>query len=367
MFSNIKNYRLSDFTKSRDNNFNIIRFLAAFFVLITHSFALVAGSGSMEPMRSSLGMTLGTMAVNIFFITSGFLVTGSLISRKSLTEFVAARFFRIYPALLVMVFLSVFALGLFCTSLLKLNYLTSIYTWKYFIHNSTLINGIVFTLPGVFDQVHYKNIVNGSLWTLPAGIGMYGLLAVFWLISSWIGDVGKRSFNGLITFSAGILLMLLLLNHFIFQIKTNSIELAYCFFVGSVYYVFREHILLSAYVFFVAIILLCLSLVNKELFFVFWLLVLPYMLFFIVFVPSGAVRNFNKLGDYSYGIYIYAFPVQQLLLEINPRLSVFGLIIQSTFLTLIFAVLSWHFIEVKALRYKNSSVIFIRKYLTVLR
>ena len=79
--------KLSNFTQGgRDNNFNLIRVIAALAVLITHSFALAIGTGDAEPFQQTLGMTMGTIAVDIFFITSGFLVTASLLTRQSIIE-----------------------------------------------------------------------------------------------------------------------------------------------------------------------------------------------------------------------------------------------------------------------------------------
>ena len=81
-------------TSGRDNNFNLIRFCAAFAVLISHSFAIATGSGSAEPMRHTLGLTWAYIAVDVFFLTSGFLVTASLISRQSAVGFAWARALR---------------------------------------------------------------------------------------------------------------------------------------------------------------------------------------------------------------------------------------------------------------------------------
>lgn len=97
--------KLSHYTQGRDNNFNLIRIVAAMAVLITHSFAL---TGLAEPFRDSLGMSMGDIAVDIFFITSVFLVTASILTRQSALEFLWARILRIYPALLVMLFITVF-------------------------------------------------------------------------------------------------------------------------------------------------------------------------------------------------------------------------------------------------------------------
>ena len=69
--------KLANYAHGRDNNFNLVRILAALAVLITHSFALASGTGDAEPFRERLGMTMGAIAVDVFFITSGFLVTAN--------------------------------------------------------------------------------------------------------------------------------------------------------------------------------------------------------------------------------------------------------------------------------------------------
>jgi peptidoglycan/LPS O-acetylase OafA/YrhL len=103
--------RLIEAAQGKDNNFNLIRLIAALAVLVTHSFAIATGNPELEPLRGWLGMTIGDFAVDAFFITSGFLVTASLARRQSGLEFVCARVLRIYPALLVMVALTVFVVG----------------------------------------------------------------------------------------------------------------------------------------------------------------------------------------------------------------------------------------------------------------
>jgi peptidoglycan/LPS O-acetylase OafA/YrhL len=78
------NVRLSDLASSRDNNFNLIRIAAAYAVLVTHSFALSIGTADAEPFNRVLGMSIGAIAVDVFFVTRGFFVTGSLLARQSI-------------------------------------------------------------------------------------------------------------------------------------------------------------------------------------------------------------------------------------------------------------------------------------------
>ena len=132
---------LSHLSQGRDNNFNLIRIVAALVVLVTHSFALVG---------ESIGMTIGLIAVDVFFIVSGFLVTASLLTRQSTIEFLWARALRIFPALLVMLLLTVFVLGPFFTSLPLSSYFSDRTTYDYLLKCSTLFTGVVYKLPGVF-------------------------------------------------------------------------------------------------------------------------------------------------------------------------------------------------------------------------
>ena len=109
--------RLSDVISDRDNNFNLLRWTSAGAVLVSHSFVIVTGNKDSEPLKAWLGITPGSIAVDIFFFTSGLLVTGSLARRHSVTRFAFARFMRIYPALIAMTLSTVVVLGLTSSSL----------------------------------------------------------------------------------------------------------------------------------------------------------------------------------------------------------------------------------------------------------
>ncbi len=343
---------LSQLAQSRDNNFNLIRFVAALTVLVDHSFALVAGTSKAEPFRESLGIALGIMAVDAFFITSGFLVTASLLARKSLLAFVWARILRIYPALIVMVLLCVFGLGLWFTSLSPADYLAHPATRQFALQNSTLVTGVVFSLPGVFSAVPYRRFVNGSIWTMPIEMYMYIALALIWLVLAWFRSWRIRVFGAATVVIAVTMLGAHLFNHFRGQPDDALIRLSYMFFTGAAFFVMRDRVRLSGAVFSAAAAVLLLSIVDKNLFFAAYDLSVPYILLWLAYIPAGAIRRFNRGGDYSYGIYIYAFPIQQTIMATVAGMSVLGLIAYSTAITLLFAVLSWHCIEKHALRLK---------------
>jgi peptidoglycan/LPS O-acetylase OafA/YrhL len=348
---------LSTYTASRDNNFNLVRFMAASLVLFSHSFALALGSGDAEPLRSTIGMTWGTIAVDVFFITSGFLITKSYLSSNNIIAFWWARILRIYPALIVAILFCVFCVGTWFTTNSLNEYLQDPQTYKYLIKNSTLFFGIEFDLPGVFMNTPYKEAVNGSLWTLPYEVKMYVILA-FTLglavrISRWVKFASIRN---TILFIAILSTSIHIANHFQPILSIKSTRLFSLFFVGAVFYLCRDKIYLSTKWTLFLLPLLLVSSVNKDVFFVIYSLSLPFIIFYISYVPAGEIRKFNKFGDYSYGIYIYAFPVQQSIAATLPNVSVPVMIALSFLITFLLSMLSWHLIEKRFLKMKDSYV-----------
>ena len=148
--------RLSEYAVGRDNNFNLIRLVAALAVIVTHSVPVLGLPPDRGFSFDHLGLSLGDVAIDAFFVTSGFLVTGSLFNRGNLIAFLWARALRIYPALWVMLVLTVFGLAPALTSLTLPDYFAAPKTYEYFAKCSTLIGGVRWSLPGVargFGQV----------------------------------------------------------------------------------------------------------------------------------------------------------------------------------------------------------------------
>ena len=352
--------KLSSFSQGRNNNFNLIRIVAALAVLVTHSFALV---GDAEPFGQSLGMTMGSIAVDVFFITSGFLVTASLLTRQSIIEFVWARVLRIYPALLILVLFTVFVLGVYFTSLPLSTYFTSGRTYTYLLKCSTLVSlGVPFKLPGVFDNNPYKSAVNGSLWTMPYEVRMYAILAVVWFALRITRTYRLKAFQLIIITYAVLSGIYVLAIPFYFPTVNYLVKLSFMFFTGSSFYVLKEHIHLSSLFFWFIVIALAFAIGNVRLFYVIYTLSIAYLLFFMAYVPSGYIRNYNRLGDYSYGIYIYAFPVQQSVAALIPGMSVVYMIVISATVSILLAAISWHILERRALSLKEHYVGHTRRW-----
>ncbi len=346
--------KLSIYSNGRDNNFNLIRIIAALAVLVTHSFAIVLGSGEAEPFRKTINMTMGSIAVDLFFIASGFLVSASIINRKSIIEFFWARFLRIFPGLVMMLLITVFGIGTYFTTLSTADYLTHPKTYYYLVKGMTLIRDVVYTLPGVFEFTPIKQVVNGSLWSLPVEIKMYILLAILWLCVRFFKPHHLKFFKTIIISGWLGSASLLLWKHFYLTSDTTHLHLFFMFFTGASFFVLKERISLTTNGFFICMATLVASIfISQHAFFVTYCLTLAYILFYIAYKPAGNIRQYNRLGDYSYGVYIYAYPVQQSIATLMPNITITGMIIISIMITILLATLSWHFIEHPSLAHKN--------------
>lgn len=341
---------IAAYAHGRDNNLNLLRIIAASLVLVTHAYGLT-GYSDLEPLSAHFGVSFGSWAVDIFFVISGFLVGKSWDRRRSARDFLWARALRIFPALWVCTAFSVLVVGFWFTTLPASNYLFHIETFKFIAENSTILpKGVFTTLPGVFSD-HKLNSVNLSLWTLPYELKMYLLL----LALGWSGLLYKRP---LLICLVGMSFCIYVWSVVTGQPETTIAE--YCrfffyFFSGTLLYLYRDDIVLHRGAAGALIISLALCLLLPHLS---WRLIAltvatPYLTIFLALIPSGPLRAYNAVGDYSYGVYIYAGPVQQSVLALaGGKMAYMENLAWSFCITLILAMLSWHLIENRALRLK---------------
>ena len=160
--------------EDRDNNFDVLRLVAATLVLVSHCFPL---TGHEEPFGALTGVTLGEVGVVMFFAMSGFLIAKSWTDEPDPGRYFRKRALRLLPALVVAVAFTTLVLGPLFTSLPLSDYLTDAETWWYLIRASLLVT-IAGELPGVYDDNVFPDAVNGSLWTLPLEAGCYVMIAV---------------------------------------------------------------------------------------------------------------------------------------------------------------------------------------------
>jgi peptidoglycan/LPS O-acetylase OafA/YrhL len=273
---------------------------------------------------------------------SGFLVTGSL-QRSSLTVFVANRFLRIVPALSVEVLISALLLGPLLTTLPWTDYFGDAKLTAYF---ANIVGIIHYKLPGVFLSNPYPETINLSLWTVPYELECYLAL----IAAGFLGMVRHRRLMLWLTVSLHILLFI---HDFTVGDILSSSEalpprvLVLCFLCGSVIWLYQDRIEVSP---------------GRALLAAATMLALfsaPLTSYLATFPAAYAVvavglqnpprTHLVTSGDYSYGMYLYAFPIQQSLITVLPGLRGFQLFIVASVLAFLAAMLSWHFVEKHAL------------------
>ena len=329
------------------NSLDALRLGAAMLVLYSHQHAVM---GLPEP--SFFGWnTWGGAGVSIFFVLSGYLVWTSWLRDPRVIPFLVRRSLRIFPALWVVILLSVLVLGPWASVLDTQRYFGHPQTWRYLVNMVLLV---VYGLPGVFPTNAMPGIVNGSLWSLPVEFICYLVLAA----AGWC-LVRTRASTGL------VLVGLWWLAVAVASLGTRIWGPAYLmhgemvvFFAAGVLYGQMRHapfdrlqwvlvvVGLAAFVGLggrgperVGMLLLALALVHGAA------------------VWAGGSGLGARLGDLSYGVYIYAFPVQQALAHWGQgkNQTFAGMLGLSSVLTLLMAFLSWHGIEKRALAFKPRS------------
>ena len=342
---------LAIFGKGRSNNFNLIRMIAACSVLVSHSYALAPYDGE-EPLQGMLGMSLGGVAVIAFFVLSGFFIAQSLDRRVSIADFATARVFRIWPALVIMLFLCAFVLGPLVTELPRGEYLSRRGVFGYVIRNTSLFWGR-YDLPGVFTANHFPNVVNGSLWSLAYEVECYAVLALVIILSP------RHSFYKCAAIVAANAAFLWSTSE---DLLSPHNRVIISFALGAVGYQLRDHIPLRWDLLGIIAVLAGLTRFTPI-----WIpaciIVLGYGVAVLGAVESDLLRSYNKLGDYSYGTYIYAFPLQQCFALLFPKASPASMIAATLPAVVLAAWLSWTFVERPCLSYRHAVVSHLRRKL----
>ncbi|OOG64926.1 hypothetical protein B0E46_05920 [Rhodanobacter sp. B04] len=333
---------------SRSNNFDFVRLLAAGVVLCGHQFAVC-----LRPEPSPFGLiTLGTLGVLIFFSISGYLVAQSWVRDPHVLRFASKRFLRIWPGLAVVTFVAAFVIGPAVTSLSLPGYFGSPATWGYL---TQLYLNIKYVLPGVFEH-NPVSVVNGSLWTIPIEVRWYGVL----LVAGIFGLLHKKMRFALLL---GVVLYAIYI-YGIFDVQHNpraaflrpdfGCEYGSYFCYGVLMNSFREEwhryrLLLAGLLSGLAVLLAAAHHGYAAIY-----ALLPFLVIWFGTSSTPVLRDFGRYGDFSYGIYIYAFMVQQFLISIlGIDHSYWAAVSASAVCTLGLAVVSWHFVEAPAMTLKR--------------
>ncbi|MDY5577703.1 MAG: acyltransferase, partial [Lachnospiraceae bacterium] len=147
---------LGDLTRDRNNNLDIMRFIAALMVIFSHAFPISCGHSDGLAQWTDGFLSFGGIAVGVFFCTGGFLIAKSAESKKTCKKFFKARCLRIFPQLIFVVFLTALVVGPFLTTLSVKEYYTNVETWRYLLNSIFILD---YQLPGVFSDNIYAFVV----------------------------------------------------------------------------------------------------------------------------------------------------------------------------------------------------------------
>lgn len=329
-----------------ENHFNLLRLLAASSVIISHAWCIAGGLTAFDPLYGFIGFDLGSSAVIAFFAISGYFILLSFQRRQSNAAFIVARITRIIPGLLVVSLISTFIMGALLTTFPLSSYFHSNSTWLYTLQNISIYRIQASTLPGVFAHNPMRGFINGSLWTL------------FYEVACYIG----LFFAGILGFLRGARFVWMLLAWAPVYLAarygpwTNLNYFAILslpFLIGMTAYHFRTRGMLRGWA---ALALLVVAAALgfehhgvEEL----WSAAVAYGVLWLGFAEAPALLAYNKVGDFSYGTYIYGFPVGQICAALIPGIGVPLLITLSLPISILCGALSWHVVEKPALELRN--------------
>ncbi|MEO8111412.1 MAG: acyltransferase [Ginsengibacter sp.] len=347
------------------NNFDCLRFFLAAMVIYSHCFVIYHGAIiDTEPVSifTRNQIDLGGIAVSFFFVISGFLIVRSFEYSSSVKEYFVKRILRIVPGFFVAFLVSVFILG-------ALGTITSEHKfgqWKYYLHNLNYKRLAVqlFTLEEpkgarTFATIPLPNMINEALWTIQYEFICYMVVPFLGVVA-----VVKRRWLSVIFFMIAYSILILQSLKYIsipdhetwlfLKFPSELPRFFTFFFAGSCFYFYRDNILRSRF--------LVLLSIAALLFFSWWAkglhIVLPlagtYLLFYFAYHPHIQFHNFAHRGDFSYGLYLYGWPIQQLIMYfLADHLGAHRLFFIAFPITFCAAFLSWNLVEKPFLKMKK--------------
>ena len=328
-------------TKHYANNFDLLRFISAALIIISHCFALRLGYQYVAADAPLL--YLGYLGLFTLFVISGYLISMSWERTGSNARYFWKRSLRLFPGLIASVIFVLFIIGPMVTSLSITGYFSALFS----------VNGILSvpffndgSVVGIFtgNPVTY---VNAVLWTIPVEFLMYVLVAL-------IGTAGllKKEWVHL----SMIAIIVLLWVTWYDDPSLSKIRFVLYFLIGAFFYQKRD---LIRYDYRIALVLVAVLVIGIQ-----WrttapfaaLFTIPYLVLYAAHLHGKEwLHDFGRHGDISYGMYIYSYPIiQTIIYYTGNSLSLAGLTIAAFICTLPVAYLSWRFVESRALAMKDS-------------
>lgn len=327
---------------ARGNHFDLIRLVLALLVILSHSFEIADNSRRREILFSVFGtMSFGDLAVDCFFVLSGYLIMQSWDRQPNASQFLRNRVLRIYPGFIVATLICAFIVGPLAAS--SETYFSLLNIWE-------LLGGMVLlqkpVVPQVFAGLGHPGI-NNSMWSISYEFLCY--LSI--LILGTAGTLKSRrpwlALTGL-AFACQVVATFA-------NIQWPVLRTFLFFLSGGSLYLYRDHIKFTT----ANLLVACASLFILMFYWRTAAIAVAsagaYLLLYLGNGKSVLLSHFNRIPDISYGTYLYGWPIQKLLLWYFPFLSPWALFALCGPLALLSGTISWYLIEKPALRFKNRS------------
>lgn len=331
----------------RANNFGSLRLLFAGLVILAHAPELVDGNRSRELLTQAFGtLSLGEIAVDGFFLVSGYLITASYRAKRSFADYLARRALRIYPAFVVA--------SLLCIAVvapLGGGDLAAASPMETLLRLSLLLMPVV---PGAFAELPYP-LLNGAMWTIPCEFGCYLLLG---LVGTARALRRRGRYLGLL---AGLGTLLALRWLFLpvghpgdaLGSLSEMIRLTFVFCCGGAFRLFADRITYTGRGAALAALLLLPLMFSRPLAEPAFAILGGYLIFWFAFaVRPTALSRATAQADPSYGLYLYAWPVQNLLVARVPGISPWSVAVLTLAAAIPLGLLSWYLIERPMLQFR---------------
>jgi len=334
---------------SHQNNFGLLRLVFATLVIVSHSFEIIDGDRTREPFTRLFGtLTVAEVAVAGFFIVSGYLIAQSYETSDSVLSYLSKRVLRIYPAFI--------AASLFCIAIvgpLAGADLAALPITNWATICSRILTLQIPRLPHVFAGQHYPSL-NGSMWTIAYEFRCYLAVVI-------LGSLSLLRSKVILPLTALLCFVAILTTPDWPQIRFEAIfgdihetaRLTAYFLAGTSFFLYRDRIIYRNKLAAFAAVGLAVALFIPRLVGPGVAIFGGYLIFWFAFLSNTARLNaINSKIDLSYGIYLYAWPVQMLLIRYVAGISPESVIVLTTILSGLLAYISWTFIERPALSQK---------------
>lgn len=341
--------------------FDYLRVFLAVAVIVIHSFEIAYGPEALAHFKSRIPWTIMGFVLPAFFALSGFLVASSLERCRTIEGFMTLRALRLVPALAVEVLLCALVIGPLVTDFSLMQYFSDPLFFHYFLN---IIGEIQFHLPGVFHQNPVPDMMNKSLWTVPYELKCYLVLIVLTVL----GLVRRRRLFLLAVVVLIPLVPVLDLREGYFYRPLNVVPgrvLVSSFLAGICLYLYKDKIRRDGGFLALAVVLSLITLSDPALQ---YLCTFPVAYVTVWLGLANPPRNaFLASGDYSYGVYLFAYPLQQVLAQWEWGQVWWVNVAVVLPMSLAYAAVSWHFVEAPVLRRKKRVVDLVERIGEVVR